>query len=382
MCNSQTVASLPLPPVRTPEEAERNRRQRLPFLTLGLSFFVAALYGGLWRLGWPLPHAERLGEIHGPLMICGFFGTLIGLERAVALGKTWAFAAPLLSCGAALALVAGMPQPFAAWGFVAASAILASASLDALRDNLQLFTMVLAGGAACWGVGDLVWQQSGAVALAAPWWLLFLVLTIAAERLEASLLGAVRNGAATFCACAVALVVGAGFGVFDAVGSRVLGGGFIALALWLLRHDIAFRNLRGERHPRFLGFCMSAGYFWLAVAGTALIFAPPFVAPYGYDLALHAILIGFVISMAMGHSGIVIPAITGAAAPYHPAMYVGLTLLHASVAARLFGDLWTFEPARMASGALTLAGMSAFGLVLGWRIATARVGRRGESALA
>jgi len=106
----------------------------------------------------------------------------------------------------------------------------------------------------------------------------------------------------------------------------------------------------------------------VGAAGMALLVAPPAVAPYGYDLTLHAILIGFVLSMAFGHSVIVIPAITGAAAPYHPTMYVGLALLHASVAARLCGDLLAYEPARLASGALTVCGLIAFGVALGWRI--------------
>jgi len=36
---------------------------------------------------------------HGALMASAFFGTLISLERAVALGRLWAYAAPL-ACGA------------------------------------------------------------------------------------------------------------------------------------------------------------------------------------------------------------------------------------------------------------------------------------------
>jgi hypothetical protein len=202
---------------------------------------------------------------------------------------------------------------------------------------------------------------------------LFLVLTIAAERLDMSrLLGVGRIGIAAFLACVAALAAGAALGLFDPLGARLLGAGFVALALWLLRHDIALRNLSRAPHLRFFGVSMSAGYLWMAVAGAALIFAPPFATPYGYDLALHAILIGFVLSMAFGHSVIVIPAITGAAAPYHPAMYLGLALLHGSVALRLCGDLAAFEPARAASGALTLAGMLSFGAVLGWRIKTGR----------
>jgi hypothetical protein len=34
---------------------------------------------------------------HGPLMICGFFGVVISIERAVAIGRLWAYTAPLLA---------------------------------------------------------------------------------------------------------------------------------------------------------------------------------------------------------------------------------------------------------------------------------------------
>jgi hypothetical protein len=43
---------------------------------------------------------------HGPLMVCGFLGTLISLERAVAL-DAWSYAAPALQQRAAQRLKSG-----------------------------------------------------------------------------------------------------------------------------------------------------------------------------------------------------------------------------------------------------------------------------------
>lgn len=56
----------------------------------GASLFVA-LAAGLERACWDLP-AVRPHHLlaHGPLLIGGFLGTLIGLEKAVALGRGWA----------------------------------------------------------------------------------------------------------------------------------------------------------------------------------------------------------------------------------------------------------------------------------------------------
>ena len=62
------------------------KRRRLPVMALAMIALATGIVTGLRRLGWDvsgLGHA--LPADHGPLMIAGFLGTLIGLERAVAL---------------------------------------------------------------------------------------------------------------------------------------------------------------------------------------------------------------------------------------------------------------------------------------------------------
>ena len=67
----------------------------------GLNAALVAV--GVWA---PAP-ADHLPSVHGMVMVLGFMGTLIALERAQALRQTWAYLAPaLLACGG-LALVAG-----------------------------------------------------------------------------------------------------------------------------------------------------------------------------------------------------------------------------------------------------------------------------------
>jgi hypothetical protein len=57
---------------------------------------LAGLDGAFLLLDLPAPvRLDRLPEVHGMLMVFGFVGTLVALERAVALGASWAFAAPL-----------------------------------------------------------------------------------------------------------------------------------------------------------------------------------------------------------------------------------------------------------------------------------------------
>jgi hypothetical protein len=57
------------------------------------------------------------------------------------------------------------------------------------------------------------------------------------------------------------------------------------------------------------------------------------------DAALHAIGLGFVFAMVFGHAPIIFPAVTRIKIPYHPALYLPLTLLHLTLALRVFGGL-------------------------------------------
>lgn len=59
-------------------------RNRLPLMAVVLFALLAALWGGLLRLGWRWPALRPVLPVaHGPLMVSGFLGTLIGLERAL-----------------------------------------------------------------------------------------------------------------------------------------------------------------------------------------------------------------------------------------------------------------------------------------------------------
>jgi hypothetical protein len=71
-------------------------RYRWPLMALAMLALAAGLDAGLNRIGWliPMPHPALAGA-HGPLMIAGALGTIISIERAVALRRCWPYAAPL-----------------------------------------------------------------------------------------------------------------------------------------------------------------------------------------------------------------------------------------------------------------------------------------------
>ena len=67
---------------------------RAPLLVLGFVALLLGVAGGLVRLGLALPATTAGIAWHGALMASAFFGTLIALERAVAIGRRWAYLAP------------------------------------------------------------------------------------------------------------------------------------------------------------------------------------------------------------------------------------------------------------------------------------------------
>jgi hypothetical protein len=76
----------------------------------------------LRRAGWALPLAPGLELTdHAALLVSGFLGTLIGLERAVALRIAWTFLAPALSGLGGLSLLSGGSRALPAALFTAAS---------------------------------------------------------------------------------------------------------------------------------------------------------------------------------------------------------------------------------------------------------------------
>ena len=317
--------------------------RRMPFMVLGALSLLAALWAGLIRLGWALPpFAATEPPNHGPLMVSGFLGTVIGLERAVALRRRWAYGAPLLAGLGGLAWVIGLSVHVGHALTAAGSAFLIAIFVTLYRQHPTVYLAAMGLGAVSWLGGTLVWHGGAPLHRVVPWWIGFLVLTIAGERLEISRL--MRLGAwsrAGFLAAGGVFVLGllADLSAPE-LGVRLGGIGLLALAVWLLRNDIAWRTLRQSGLPRYMALSMLSGYVWLGVGGLLWLgFAGRFIAGPFYDAMLHSIFLGFVFSMIFGHAPIILPSVLGVALPFRRAFYAHWALLHLSVLARVGGDL-------------------------------------------
>jgi hypothetical protein len=296
-------------------------RWRLPLLFLGFVSLVFGVAGGLARLTPGMAAPGGAIALHGALMVSAFLGTLISLERAAALDRLWAYAAPLFAGVGGLLIVSATYAP----GFallVAAAAVFVVCSAVILRKQASLETGTLLAGAAAWLAGNAALYAGGQPV---GWWIAFFVLTIGAERLELSRY--LKRSAFSRIAFVV-LAAGTLLSAPDA-SLRLQGAVLVLFAAWLLRYDLARITVRQAKLPRFVAVCLLAGYFWLAVAGAIFIAAGP------WDAALHALFLGFVFSMIFGHAPVILPAVLGVRFPYRPVLYVPLALLHASLALRV-----------------------------------------------
>lgn len=324
---------------------------RLALLIPGGLALMAGLDAALLLLGVGAPvTAAHLADAHGVLMVYSFVGTVVALERAVALGRGWGFTAPAALGVGGIALVAVPEHPIGGALIVIGSAVLVALYVPLWQRNSATAVLVQAGGAVLALGGAVMYAGGVAMPWMLPWLAGFLVLTIAGERLEfARVAIAVTTGEhlALIAGSALFLAVPASL-LWPDIGYRLLGLALVGLTCWLLRYDIARKTIRSTGLPRFSAACLLSGYAWLLVAGGVWAIAGPVRSGPGYDASAHAIFLGFVISMIMAHAPIILPAVLRRPLPYRPIMYAPAVLLHASLLLRVVvGDgadvLWAVQ---------------------------------------
>jgi hypothetical protein len=330
-------------------------RWRMPLMALAFGALLVGMWAGLLRLGWAWPViAPSLPANHGPLMVCGFLGVLIGLERAVGLGHRWVFASPALTATGVLLLLLQVTPELAVVLITIGSLLLVIALIELLRIQLALFTATIVLGAVLWLVGNLVWLAGWPIPVVTLWWIGFLVITVAGERLELSRMLRLSAGSrALFLVAVIVCVVGMVIGLIDyALGMRVLGLGLLVLALWLLVYDIARRRIKAGGLARFIAISLISGYVWLAIGGALALWLGGTMAGPWYDAILHTIFLGFVFTMIFAHAPIIFPAVLHLPIEYTPRFYSHLVLLDITLLLRVTGDLIPWWPARLWGGLL------------------------------
>jgi hypothetical protein len=336
----------------------------MPLVLAVIFTLLGALWAALMRIGWRIPPPPvPIAGYHGALMISAFLGTLISLERALALQKQWAYFAPACSALGGLAFLIGLPPEIGRSLFALGSLglVFVFGFIYRLRSSIDIIAMALGSG--LWLVGNLVWLFGQPIAYAAPWWAGFLILTIAGERLELSRVLLLKPISRTIFKIAVGLfTIGLAISLlqFD-LGLRISGLGLIVFGAWLVRYDVARYTIKKSGLTRYIATCLLPGYLWLIVGGSLwLLYGGTATNGFIFDALLHTIFVGFVMSMIFGHAPIIIPALMPVDVTYRSVFYLPLLLLQSTLIVRIFADLTSNQPLRMWAGLLNVIAILLF----------------------
>ncbi len=350
--------------------------KRLPLLAASALCLVAGMWAGLvWAgVSVPRPHALQVGN-HAALMVGGFLGTLICAERAVASDRAWAWLAPAASALGGIFLVIGVGRinsggaplwPFAGGLFVFASAVLVALFAVALRRFSEPYLKAMTLGAALWLVGNVLWATGRPAETWIAWWGGFLVYTIVGERLELTRLQPSRPWRQpTFLGATILTALGlVASVVYPSAGFALTGASLVVWAVWLCAFDIAWSTIRQPGLPRYSAIALLSGYGWLGVAGIAWIFYPYASGPNFRDTALHALFLGFVMSMVFAHGPIVLPTVLEKEIVFARYFYIPLFVLHTSLMVRSLGGILELRALRAVGAAGNAVAVVAFGITV------------------
>ncbi|HEU0256446.1 MAG TPA: hypothetical protein VFQ96_01250 [Microbacteriaceae bacterium] len=318
---------------------------RLLFLIPGAIALLSGLDAALLLLGvWSPVMTERLPVVHGPLLVFGFVGTVITLERAVAVRRWWGFGSPSFYGLGGILLLTPLPIQVGQVLFGLGGVVLLFIYLAIWRRQKMLSSAIQSLGAFLAVASALLWIGGYDADALVPGMAGFMVLTIAGERVELARLVTLSK---TTERTAFGVCAGQAVGVlmamlWPAVGYPIFGLSLIAVVAWLAVFDAAPRLAKLPGLPRYIALCLLAGYGWLIVAGLIWTVAGPVTNGPWYDGAVHSVFLGFTIAMIMAHAPVILPAVLRRPLPYYPIFALPVILLNASLVLRiLIGDLYS-----------------------------------------
>lgn len=291
---------------------------------------------GLSRMGWDLG-ILRVSMHHGAVMVGGFIGTLISLEKIIPLKRKFLVLIPFFS-GASI-ITFFFQEPEVSFVLLAiASAGLSAVFLTYLIRTKHLIYFVMLCGGLCWLFGNLTLISHKFYPAAFPWWMGFVLFIITAERLELTQFLPVP-ASSKWLLIGLLLTYAGGVGyTFHAGGNLLSAAALIGVAIWLMKYDIVGVSIKKNGLPRFIASSLLCGYIAMLITGVFLITLGNLA--FGYDAVVHTFFLGFTFSMIFAHGPVILPGVLGISAkPWHPILYAWLIVLHASLVVRLYGDL-------------------------------------------
>lgn len=346
-----------------PAQRRPHTAGRFALLALGGACLLTGLLAGLALLGLPVPvSVERFADVHGQLMLVGFLGTVICLERAVAVRRPWAYLAPMGTGLGGLALLTYLPAIIGLSLQAAGLAVLVLCYAAIWRRAPSQAVAIQWLGAFLGVGGAVLWVGGVPTGAVFPWWAGFLVLTIVGERVELARVAAPPPGAIRVLMGLALAVAGSAAAsiLWPTPGTEVFGASILGVVAWLARYDVATRLVRSRGLPRYIAVNLLLGMAWLGVAGVVWVLTGP--ASDGaaidgaafdgaaFDIVIHAAGLGFALSMVLAHAPVILPAVLLRPLPYRPVLYAATIVLQVTLTARVFADVRSAEAAWQVAG--------------------------------
>lgn len=304
---------------------------------------MLAVFGGVIRMGWNVPLSESsLSKYHGPLMITGFVGTILTLERAALLHKSWALIAPVITGAGSLLLVSGTYQTLSI-------VMISTGSLGLLLllsiitfQKLPLFTIFVITGAIVWICGYYLWINGLPLSFVAYWWYSFLVITLSAQRIQHLRTISIRAKAIVLALIFI-LNSGVSITLIDLRhGIGIIGLSSILLMIWLISYETTWKRMLSSGIRLYRAMCLLSGYMWLGISGFIGLFSNAQTGPM-HDAFLHSMFLGFVFSLLFGHVPVIFSAVIKFPLQYSKMFYLHLALLHITLLIRIIGDIFEWH---------------------------------------
>ena len=326
-----------------------------------------------------------LADLHGGLMVYGFLGAAIGLERAVAYRSggskkpSWGFLAPALgllgSLLCLLSLTVSSRAAAPAWVRVelfggipwTLSMLILTAMYLAIwhrQPSAEVLIQVL--GSLVGLVGAFGWVAGLDASVLAPTWLFFLVLTIVGERVELAraVFSDIRLESGILGLSLLTVLVLPVQAMAPSVGYPLLGLSLGLLLLVMASHDVAKGTFRHGGLPGFMGTCMLSAYAWGLLAALIWMAAPVDSGTYWGDMALHALAVGFIMTMVIAHVCMIVPSVIRRPLPFHPLLWGAWALMQVGLLIRLLGAIRLYTPLWKAGNLLNVLGILSMMLIV------------------
>jgi hypothetical protein len=343
------------------------RIYRLPFVALALLSLLVGLWTGLSRLGWDIAILSATNH-HGAIMIGGFLGTLITLEKIIPLKKRVLYLVPLTSAASVIFFFLTV-YTIACTLLLLASAALVIVFLKYLAVNRNRIYLLMVLGALCWLMGNVLLMSTTFYPLALPWWIGFVLLIITAERLELMKFLPVSGPAKTSLMILLFIFIAGALFSFHGFGKILCGGALVGTALWLLRFDLIGITIQKKGLTQFIAIALLCGYIALLLTGVLFMTLPDTWT--SYDALVHTYFIGFVFAMIFAHGPVILPGVLGVSIkPFHPILFFWLIVLQVSWSMRFLTDILFLMEWRKISGVLSAASILGYFVTLALLILT------------